>query len=441
MQVSIAVFLAVGLTVLAGPLAQERRGGEWPAWRGPLANGAAPRGDPPVSWSEGQNVRWKTALPGKGHSTPIVWGDRVYLTAAVPYGEILPGGDTDADGAHDNVPAAQRMHFVVLAIDRASGTIAWQRTVRSERPHDSTHETGSWASASPVTDGERVYAFFGSAGLYGLDLQGRVLWEKDFGDMHPLHGHGEGSSPALDGHTLVVNWDQEGESFVVALDSRTGEQLWKVARDEGTSWSTPLVVEHEGRKQVVISATKRIRSYDLRTGELLWACGGLSHNVVASPVAAGGLVYAGSSYETRALLAIRLAGARGDVTGSPAVAWTRDRDTPYVPSPVVDGTALCFVKHIQGFLTCVDAASGGTLVGPERLEGLDMVFASPVVAAGRIYVAGRNGSTVVLRRGERLEVLARNVLDDAFSASPAIAGDELYLRGERFLYCLAKASG
>jgi outer membrane protein assembly factor BamB len=325
-----------------------------------------------------------------------------------------------------------------LAIDRGTGEILWQRTVRDERPHEGAHATGSWASNSPVTDGEHLFAFFGSRGLYALDLDGKVLWEVDLGKMQSFHGHGEGSSPALYGDTLVVNWDHQGESFVIALDKRTGTQRWKTARDEITSWSTPLIVEHAGKQQVVVGATKRVRAYDLATGKQLWACGGLSRNVVASPVASDGLVFVGNSYDWQAMMAIRLS-SEGDVTGTDAVVWKQDRHTPYVPSPVLYGGMLCYLKHNQAVLTCVEAKTGKTIFGPQRLPGVRNVFASPVGAADRIYIADRDGNTSVIKRSESFEVLATNHLDDGFSASPAIAGDELFLRGERHLYCLAEA--
>lgn len=255
--------------------------------------------------------------------------------------------------------------------------------------------------------------------------------------MQTLHGHGEGSSPALHDGTLIVNWDHEGSSFVVALDARTGKERWKVARDEVSSWSTPLVVEHQGRTQVIISATRRIRGYDLATGDVVWECGGLSRNVIASPVAAAGMVFAGSSYEKRAMLAIRLDGARGDITGTDRVVWTRDRDTPYVPSPLLYEDKLCFLRHYQGILSCVNARTGDTLYGPVRLPGIYDVYASPVGAAGRVYITSRDGTTLVLRHGSAPEVLALNRLDDSFSASAAVAGGELFLRGEEYLYRIA----
>jgi outer membrane protein assembly factor BamB len=285
-----------------------------------------------------------------------------------------------------------------------------------------------------VTDGERVYAFFGSNGLYALDWNGEPLWNKDFGQMHSLHAHGEGSSPALHGDTLVVNWDHEGSSFVVALDRRTGKELWKSARKEITSWSTPLVVENGGRPQVVISATNRIRGYDLATGEVAWECGGLSHNVVASPVAGDGLLIAGSSYEKKAMLAIRLDGAKGDVTGTDRVIWSRDRNTPYVPSPLLYDDKLYFFSHYQALLFCLNPRTGEAHYGPARLpEAIDF-YASPLGAAGRVYATSREGVTVVLKHGPAFEVLATNRLDDRFSASPVAAGSDLFLRGERHLY-------
>lgn len=422
----------------AGPVAEEN----WGQWRGPLATGVAPRGDPPVEWSgrDGTNVRWKTELPGRGHSTPIVWGERVFVTAAIAYGAALPPRYSQARGAHDNDPVTHRQRFVLIALDRQTGKILWQRTLREALPYDGHHSTGSFASSSAVTDGRHVYAFFGSYGLYCLDWGGTTVWELDLGPMQPLHGHGEGSSPALSGDTLVVNWDHEGESFVLALDALSGQKRWKVKRNETTSWSSPIVVEHSGKPQVIISATNRVRGYDLADGKVLWECGGLSTNVVASPVSSEGMVYAGSSYDTRALLAIRLDGARGDVTGSKQVVWSRNRATPYVPSPVLYGDALYYLGHYQGVLTRLDAKTGKDRPGQFRLPGIDDVYASPVAAAGRVYVTDRNGTTLVVSHADKPRILAENRLDETVSASAAIAGSELYLRGDRHLYCLAAGS-
>jgi outer membrane protein assembly factor BamB len=451
LQLALLVALA-GSAVHAGRASQEAqpalpaRADEhsrtWAQWRGPLATGVAPEADPPVRWSERENVRWKRAIPGKGHSSPVVWGERVFVTTAVPFGDALGPIVDDAPGTHDSVPVTRRQRFVALALDRRDGELLWQTTLHEDVPHEGGHFTGSYASASPATDGEVLIASFGSRGVYGLDLAGDVLWKQDLGRMETKHAHGEGSSPLLVRDLVVVVWDHEGASFVAAFDRRTGVERWRVARDEATSWASPIAVEHGGRTQVVVSGTQRIRAHDLESGALLWECGGLSSNVVCTPVSAGGLVFAGSSYESQALLAIDLARARGDVTTGEAVLWTRRRATPYVPSLLLVDDTLYFLHHYQGFLARVSARTGTEHERAFRLEGMDDVYASPVSAAGRVYVTDRSGTTVVLRHvaagaGE-LEVLARNTLEDSFSASPAIVGQELFLRGERFLYCVAE---
>ena len=427
--------MAQALLAQAGPDPAELY---WPQWRGPLATGVAPLAAPPLHWSERENLRWKLALPGKGHSTPAIWGDRVFVTAAVPYGEPLRPRYARTVGAHDNLPVARRYRYVVIAVAREDGRILWRRTVHEGLPREMGHRTASLASASPVTDGEHVFAFFGSRGLYSLDMEGELVWKAELGEMRTKHGHGEGGSPALHGDTLIVNWDHEGQSYVTALDKKTGRVRWKVQRDEVTSWATPIVVEHGGREQVIVSGTNRLRAYDLATGEVIWECGGLSANIVASPVAADGMVFAGSSYDTRALLAIRLEGARGDITGTDRVAWRVSRGTPYVPSPLLHRGALYFLSHYQNVLSRLDAGSGEGRPGAFRLPALGNVYASPVAASGRVFITDRSGKTLVLSDEDPPRVLSINQLEGTFSASAAIAGTELYLRSEDSLYCIAE---
>jgi outer membrane protein assembly factor BamB len=223
----------------------------------------------------------------------------------------------------------------------------------------------------------------------------------------------------------------------VALDKRTGKERWRVDRDEVTSWSTPIVVEYNGRPQVIVNATDRTRGYDLKTGEGIWECGGMTVNTVPSPVAGGGMVYVTSGFRDYVLQAIRLDRAKGDITGSDAVAWTYDRDTPYVPSPLLYGDKIYFLKNRSGILSCLNAKTGEVYYTRQRLEGISGTYASPVGVGGRVYLVGRNGTSVVIRHGDRFEVLAKNVLADRFEASPAVVGDELYLRGNRYLYCIA----
>ena len=428
----VAAIAALHLSVSAADGPAERY---WPQWRGPHGTGVAPHADPPTEWSETQNVRWKIEIPGRGSSSPVIWGDRVFVTTAVPAG-------VEGAAAHEprgGVRPAAAHRYIVLAINRKDGSIAWQRTVREEPPHEGSHaDFGTWASPSATTDGEHVIVSFESRGLYAFDMQGKPVWDKDLGDKRMRMEFGEGSSPALYKDTLVVVWDHQGESFIVALDKRTGAEKWKARRDEIDSWATPLVVPNDGGgAQVVTSGMKRVRSYDLATGELLWETEGLTMNPIPSPVAGDGFVFLTSGFRGNKLKAIRLAGAKGDITGTPAIAWTMDRDTPYVPSPLLYQGILYFLKGNTGVLTAVDAASGKPHYALQRLDAAPAVFASPVAGAGRVYVTGQQGTTVVLKHGPSFEVIATNTLDDAlFNASPALADKELFLRGKRFLYSI-----
>jgi outer membrane protein assembly factor BamB len=412
----------------------------WPQWRGPLLTGVAPKAEPPLEWSETKNVAWKVEIPGKGSATPVVWGDHIFVLTAIPT-EVRgaapkppePKPAPQTSGRRRRGPRGIQPEFVqqfaILAIDRKDGKVVWQRVLREEQPHEGTHQTGTWASSSATTDGERVYAFFGSRGLYALDMAGELLWEKDLGDMTIKLGFGEGSSPALHDGRLVVNWDHEGDSFIVALDAKTGDEMWRKSRDEATSWATPLVIEQNGKAQVISSATNRVRSYDLANGELLWEASGMTANTIPSPVHADGLLYVTSGFRGNALLAVRLADARGDITGTPAIVWSYDRDTPYVPSPLLYGDQLYVLKSNDGILSAFDARTGRRHY-IERLDGVPNVYASPIGAAGRIYVAGREGAVAVIKSGPEFGLLTVNQLDDGFDASPVAVDGELYLRGK-----------
>ena len=433
-----SLLVAIGLTVVtAGVLGQVVNPlAQWGQWRGPLSTGAAPQADPPVEWSETKNILWKTELPGLGHSSPVVWGSLVFVTTAEITGPKKLFTGVTPDGAHNNLNPLFDHQFAVMAIDRQSGAVVWRRTIVTRQPHESTHETATWASNSPVTDGEHVLSFFGSNGLHCLDIGGRLLWSRDFGDMQVKHGHGEGASPLLHGETVVVNWDHEGASFIVALAKRTGEELWRQPRDEVTSWATPIVVTHDGQAQVVVSGTRRVRGYDLKTGAVIWEAGGLPGNIVASPVGADGMVFAAGSYEKQTLLAIRLAGAKGELAGTEQIAWQKNRSTPYVPSPLLYDGWLYYLRHYQGVLSRVNAKTGDEPRGPFRLGSVFNIYSSPVAAAGRIYVTDRNGKTLVMSNDAEPKAMTLNKLDDRFSASAALVGAAIFLRGEKFLYCI-----
>jgi outer membrane protein assembly factor BamB len=417
----------------------------WPTWRGPAQDGVSPDGDPPVSWSESENVKWKVKVEGRSLATPIVWGDRIFLVSAVPFDEAAYAESQKAAAEklerREWPPAVQpvKQRFVVQARSRADGSVIWERTAAEKVPHESHYIDSSFASASPVTDGEVLLAHFGSNGLYAYDLEGELLWSVDLGDMRTRNGFGEGSSPALYGDVVVINWDHEDDSFVVALDRKTGRELWRTERPgEVSTWATPLVVESSRGPQVVIPGTGRSRGYSLETGEELWSLGGMTVNVIPSPIYRDGLVYLASGYRGTMLQAVDVESAKGEVGAESGLAWQYERDTPYVPSVLEYGGQLYFVKHFKNILSSLDAASGEVIFKEKRMTEIDNVYASPVAAAGRIYVLGRGGDALVLEHGRDYKVLAHNVLDDGFDASPAIVGDEMYLRGREHLYCLAR---
>ena len=409
---------------------------DWPQWRGPLGTGVSRDANPPIEWSDTKNIKWKVEIPGRGSSSPVVWGERIFLLTAIPSG--VPGDEAHKPrgGMNPRVPH----QYKVLAINRADGKLVWERTAREETPHEASHQdNGTWASASAITDGQHVIASFESRGIYCYDMNGKLVWQKDLGDKKMRNEFGEGSTPVLHGNTLVVVWDHfvPGESFIVALDKTTGAELWRVKRDEIDTWATPAVVEEGGRTHVIVPGMNRLRSYDLKTGAILWETAGLTMNPIPSPVVGDGMVFATSGFRGNSLKAIRLAGAKGDITGSSNVVWTLDRDTPYVPSPLLYDNILYILKTNNGLLSAFDARTGKPHYQVQRLEKAPNVFSSPVGAAGRVYIAGRDGTTVVVKHGPAFEVIAENALDDGFDASPALVDREMYLRGYRYLYAIA----
>ena len=437
---TICIFALAAITTLASqPEGFEKN---WHHWRGPHATGAAVDADPPTTWSETENIRWKVEIPGMGHAAPIIWEDKIFIQTALKIEPSEKEQEADDDnpfggffGGRDNGPAYK---FDLLALNRSDGEILWQKTLKELVPHEGTHQDASYASNSPVTDGEHVYAYFGSRGLYCVDMMGNVIWEKDIGIMYKRNTFGEGSCPVLYENTLVILQDHEGDSFITALDKRTGDVLWKMDRDERTTWSSPIVVEYDGKAQVITTGTNRVRSYDLETGELLWDGDGLTANSIPSPVAAGEYVYLMSGFRGSAFRAVHLTDATGDITDSDAVVWEYNRDTPYVPSPLLYKGVIYFLKSNNGILTAVETSMGQAYYGPQRLEGVSGVYASIVGAGDRIYIAGRNGVVNVIQHGPEFQVLAENRLDDSFNASPAVVDSELYLRGTRYLYCIAE---
>lgn len=424
-------------------------GSFWPYWRGPAADGMAV-GDAPLHWGDNQNIGWKTDIPGRGMSSPVVWGDRIFLTTAImttasAQGERAPAtsaGSTSRGGYGGGAGPQAEHKFDVLCLDRKSGKVLWQRTATTAIPHEGFHQTyGSFASNSPVTDGKYVYAFFGSRGMYCYDMNGTQVWQKDFGvQMRMKMSFGEGSAPVLSGDRLILLFDHEGDSFMVALDKTTGKEIWRVSRDEKTNWSAPLVFEYGGKKQVVVSATKKVRSYDLAGGKLIWECGGLGQNTIPQPVYQDGMVFVMSGFRDPMLLAIRL-GREGDLTGSDAIVWRQTKGNSYTPSPVIHENKL-YVLTDNGMISCYDARSGEAYYQQMRLPKPYSFKSSPVGVGGKLYLASENEDVVVLKMGEKYEVLATNTLtDQVFIATPAITGGEIFLRSKTRLYCIRESRG
>ncbi len=411
----------------------------WHQWRGPRADGTAPHGKPPLKWDDQTNIRWKTALPGLGSATPIVWGDLIFVLTAVDTGRQAAPADIpkpDPRFRKQTVPPTTYHQFLVLAIERNSGKVRWQQVAAEAVPHEGHHPTHSYAASSPTTDGKFLYVSFGSFGLYGYDFAGKLQWKRtDLPRLETRYGWGEGASPTLHGDALIVPRDQEGASFLIVLDAHTGKTRWKVEREEVTTWATPLVVDYRGRTQVIVPATKRIRSYDLADGRVIWECGGLTVNCIPSAVRFGDSVICLSGYRGAAAFRIRL-DATGDITGSDKIVWSYKRGTPYVPSPLLTGDRLYFTSTNEPLLTCLNAKTGAVILDRERLRGLGSLYGSPIEADGRIYLTDRDGTTMVLQRGDKVKVLSVNRLDEPIDASPVVVGKQLFLRGAKHLFCI-----
>jgi outer membrane protein assembly factor BamB len=410
----------------------------WPAWRGLYNSGSVKGGQTPVEFSETKNIKWKIQIPGKGHATPIIWGNQILVQTAVATDKKAESANTAAPANPMSPTQTDLIHqFMVISVDKSTGKINWQTVVKEEAPKERTHELGSWASNSPVTDGENIYAFFGSRGLFCLDMKGKVKWERNFGQMEIVASFGEGSTPALSKDKIFVQWDHQKKSFLYALDKKTGKDAWTSEREEITSWATPLLVEVNGTNQLITSATNKVRSYDAETGAIIWECTGMTKNVIPNPMYADGILYLMSGFRGNAIKAVDIAKAKGDITGTPAILWEYNQDASYTPSAVLMDGKLYFMKGNNGVMTCLDAKDGKVQYSNQKLEGINNMFSSPTGNADKIYVAATN-VVVVVKAGAEFSVLAKNTLEDTFHASPVIVGNDLFLRGFKNLYCISE---
>ncbi|WP_320112715.1 PQQ-binding-like beta-propeller repeat protein [Draconibacterium orientale] len=424
MKSQLILFSLLFLFTVSTSKVQGQAEDNWMQWRGPLGNGVAVKANPPVDFSETKNLKWKTAIPGRGNATPIVYEDKIIILTAVP---------TDSSVDPQVSPNVEH-NFNVILVNRNDGSIIWEKTIATDLPQGKIHELSSWASNSPCTDGEMIYAYFGSFGLYCLDFDGNIIWKRDFGTMEKRMNFGDGASPYLYKDRLFIQWDHEDDSWIYCVDKKNGNDIWKMERDEPTSWSTPFVVEANGKTQVITSATTEIRSYDYENGNVLWSSTGMTGNVIPVPMVENNLLYVTSGFRGAALQAIDLTKASGDITGTDAIIWEYNQDTPYTPCALLMDGKLYFLRANNGVLTCLDAKDGSVNYSKERLEGISTIFSSPSGADGKIYIAAK-GICLVIKAGETFEILNSNKLDDDFHASPVFVDKQLILRGFESLYC------
>jgi hypothetical protein len=421
----------------------------WPQFRGPGAAGVADGQFPPATWDvpAGKNVRWKTPIPGLGHACPVVWGDRIYLTTAVsgdPKAEFRPGQYGDVDSVNDTTVHTWK----VFAIDKRTGQIAWEQTAHQGVPKVKRHLKGSHASPTPATDGERVVASFASEGLYCYDRDGKLLWKRDLGKLDSgwfydaEYQWGFGSSPIIYQGKVIVQCDVGKNSFIAAYDLADGRIIWETPRDEIPSWGTPTVVDGPKGPELVTNATKFARGYDPDTGKELWRLGRNSEITVPTPFAAHGLVFVTSSYRSvQPIYAVKL-GSAGDLTlkegetQSDAIAWSKSRGGPYLPTPVVYGDYL-YVCPNNGVITCYEAKTGKQTY-QQRLPGSGGYTASPVAADGKLYFTSEEGFTCVVKAGPKYELLAKNTIGETCMATPAISDGMIFVRSQHHLFGIGR---
>ena len=388
------------------------------------------------------NIKWKTPIDGRSHSSPIVWGNRVFLTTAVE-GVLVPGAKavkhTVEDGKEflhpDSVGADHKHAFKVICLDRESGKILWQVTAWEGTPYDNRQRKSSYAASTPATDGKLVYAFFGTEGLYAYDFKGKLAWKAQLGNLGTV-GMGTGTSPILFENLVIVQCDEEnGEaSFIVALDKNTGKEVWRKQRKVQVSWSTPLLVHTAKRAELITSGTESVIAYDPATGAELWRHKGVESNAIPSPVANSDMAFLVAGFPAKIAMAIRL-GQNGDLTGTPNEAWTYAKGTAYVPSPILYGDYL-YLTTDRGILTCIDAKTGEVKYEGGRIPIPATFTASPVAFEGKILMTSEDGDTFMVKAGPKHEILGTNSVGEPVYASPAIADGRIFIRGEKNLYCI-----
>jgi outer membrane protein assembly factor BamB len=438
-----AVISLIALSVISSAAAA--RGSNWPQWRGPASQGVSEEKGLPSEWGDKKNVAWKTPIPGNGHSSPIVWGNRIFLTTAVEgpvveghqvYKHILGGKEFK----HPDWAGSDHSYtFKVICVDASKGKVLWEQTAYDGPVFDHRHRRNTYASPTPVTDGKYVYAFFGSEGLYCYDFAGKLVWKQSLGGI-PQLGMGPGSSPVLYENIVVVTADQDGgdTSYIVALDKKTGKQVWKTPRNNHASWATPVLVKIATRTELVVSGSEWVVSYDPATGKELWKCKGVESHAIPTPVVMGDIAVLSAGSQAKRAMAIKLGGS-GDITDSPNILWKYQKGTAYVPSPILYGDYV-YLMTDAGILTCLDVKTGEVKYEGGRPPVPAKFMASPVAFDQKILLTSEDGDTFVLKAGPTFEVIRTNSLGEPIYSSPAIANGKIYIRGAKHLYCIANGA-
>jgi outer membrane protein assembly factor BamB len=415
----------------------------WPQWRGPESQGVSSEKNLPTEWSDTKNVLWKTEIPGRGYSQPVIWGKRVFLTTDVEGGPEPSGYNPpkrmmgDKEFTHPDWYGVDKLHtFKTLCLDRDSGKILWERTSYEGRVYDYRHKRGNYAAPTPVTDGKYVWTYFGSEGLYCYDFNGKLIWKKSLGNIGTM-GMGVGTSPVLYENLLILLCDEDmgKNSFITALDKKTGKEVWRVARSVQVSWSTPIVVKTAQRAELIVSGNEFLISYDPKTGQEYWRAGGLKSHAIATPVAGHGLVILSSGYPSKVITAIKLGGS-GNLDGTDKIVWRYNKGTAYVPSPILYGDYV-YLMSDAGIMTCLEVKTGKVVYEGGRVPVATKFYgASPVAFDDKILLTSDDGDTFVIKAGPKHEVLGTNSIGEPCNTSIAIADGKLFIRGAKHLFCV-----